>query len=75
MTGVAPRFYKLPITAVLVTAVAESQYPQHTTVVECLIPPVLNEQDFLRVGMVPLDNRRVCSRCFEALRHLLLTML
>ena len=49
----------------------KSQSPAEETMVERFIPPVRDIDDFLRKGMLPLDNRRVCFQCYEALRALL----
>ena len=64
-------FYKINITQALVDAVMNSQVPAQETIVECLIPPVPNVDNFLRDGMVPLDNRLACLQCYEAIRGLL----
>ena len=60
MVGAAPRFYKITITQDLVYAVSYGQFPAKETIVQHLVPPVLNVHRFLCQGMLPLDNRRVC---------------
>ncbi|KAH9001842.1 hypothetical protein EDB86DRAFT_2801393 [Lactarius hatsudake] len=72
MVGVAPHFYKITITQALQDAVRHSQFPDEETIVQCFVPPVPNMDTFLQgPGMLPLDNRRICFQCFEALRTLL----
>ncbi|KAH9034192.1 hypothetical protein EDB85DRAFT_1022260 [Lactarius pseudohatsudake] len=73
MVGVAPHFYKITITQALQDAVRHSQFPDEETIVQRFVPPVPNMDDFLQKGpgMLPLDNRRICFQCFEALRTLL----
>ena len=69
--GLAHFFYKITITQALVDAVMNSQCPTQETIVERFIPPVPNLDDFLRDGMMSLDNRRICFQCYEALKNLL----
>ena len=68
--GTAHFFYKIIITQALVDAVMNSQFPAQETIVERFIP-VPNVDDFLRDGMVPLDNRHACLQCYEGLKTLL----
>ena len=69
--GSAHFFYKITITQALVDAVVNSLFPVQETIVERFIPPVENIDDFLRDGMVTLDNRHACLQSYEALRTLL----
>jgi hypothetical protein len=69
--GSAPFFYKITITQALIDAVVNSQLPAQETIIERFIPPVPNVDDFLRDGMLPLDNRHVCFQCYEAVKTLL----
>ncbi|KAN0135885.1 hypothetical protein V8E53_006337, partial [Lactarius tabidus] len=69
--GSAHFFYKITITQALVDAVANSQFPDQETIIERYIPPVPDIDDFLRDGMMSLDNRRICFQCYEALKTLL----
>ena len=69
--GSAPFFYKIAITQALVDMVMKSQCPAQETIFERFIPPVKDVDDFVRDGMLTLDNRRVCFQCYEALRGLL----
>src|ERR1700761_2611445 len=69
MIGTAPRFYKITVTQSLVDAVMASQIPEET-IIQRFVPPVPDAHNFLQDGMVPLDNRRVCFQCFEALKTL-----
>jgi hypothetical protein len=64
-------FYKITITQALVDAVVNSQFPDQETIIERYIPPVPNVDDFLRDGMLPIDNRHVSFQCYEALKTLL----
>ena len=64
-------FYKINITQALVDAVMNSQFPAQETIVERFIPPVANVDEFLRDGMLSLDNRRISFQCYEALKGLL----
>ena len=66
--GSAPFFYKITITQALVDMVMKSQCPAQETIFERFIPPVKDVDDFVRDGMLTLDNRRVCFQCYEALR-------
>lgn len=70
MIGTAPRFYKITVTRALVDAVMASQIPEET-IIQRFVPPVPDADNFLQDGMVPLDKRRVCFQCFEALKTLL----
>jgi hypothetical protein len=69
--GSAHHFYKITITNALVDAVMNSQLPAQETIMERFLPPVSNADDFLRDGMLSLDNRRACFQCYEALKTLL----
>jgi hypothetical protein len=69
--GSAHFFYKITITQALVDAVMNSQFPDQETIIERYIPPVPNVDDFLRDGMLPIDNRHVSFQCYEALKTLL----
>ena len=69
--GSARFFYKITITQALVDAVMNSQFPAQETIVKRFIPPVPNLDDFLRDGMLSLDNRRISFQCYEALKNLL----
>jgi hypothetical protein len=71
MIGTGPRFYKINISRDLVSAVRHGLFPAEETVIQRFVPPVPNGFSFLRMGMVPLDNRHVCFQCFEALKTLL----
>ena len=65
-------FYKITITQALVDAVRrKSKSPAEEIIIERFIPPVRDIDDFLRDGMLPLDNRRVIFQCYEALKELL----
>ena len=63
--------YKITVTQALLDAVRNSQFPSQETIVERFIPPVANVDDFLRDGMLPLDNRHISFQCYEALKVLL----
>ena len=67
----APRLYKITITQTLLSAVETSQTPAEETIVERFIPPVPNLDAFFDEGMIPLENRRICLQCFEALKALI----
>jgi hypothetical protein len=69
--GSAPYFYKITITQALVDAVVDSHFPSQETIIERFIPPVLDEDDFLRDGMLTIDNRHICFQCYEAVKSLL----
>jgi hypothetical protein len=71
MTGTAPTFYKIPVTEHLLYAITTAQYPAQETIVHKLIPPILNIARFAQEGMLPLTNRRVILRCFEAFKQFL----
>ena len=63
-------FYNVTITQALVDAVMNSQCPSQETIVKRFIPPVANVDNFLRDGMLSLDNRHVTFQCYEALKGL-----
>ena len=69
--GTAHFLYKITVTQALLDAVRNSQFPSQETIVERFIPPVANVDDFLRDGMLPLDNRHISFQCYEALKVLL----
>ena len=72
MIGLAPaHFYKIIITQALVDAVMAGELPTEETILEHFTPPVPNMSTFLHEGLVPLENRRICFQCFEALKTLL----
>jgi hypothetical protein len=69
--GSAHFFYKITITQALVDAVVNSHFPAQETIIKHFIPPVPDVDDFLRDGMLSLDNRCTCFQCYEALKTLL----
>lgn len=52
MDGTSPTFYKIPITARLITAVKSSERPEQDTIVQAHRPELLRPGE----GMKPLDN-------------------
>ena len=67
MDGSMPTFYKIPVTAELVSAVDAGKRPQQETVVHAYRPEVPQPEE----GMKPLDNRYIILSCFEAFRQFL----
>jgi hypothetical protein len=71
MNGIMPTFYKIPITAELVTAVEPGkepgENPEQETVVYAYLPEVPRPEE----GMRPLDNRYIILSCFEAFKQFL----
>ncbi|TEB23377.1 hypothetical protein FA13DRAFT_1420359 [Coprinellus micaceus] len=70
LTGTAPVFYKINVTAELVTAISGGGYPETLTVVYAHLP-VVPRRPHRRwgEGMKPLDNRRVILSCYEAFKR------
>ncbi|KAG0694822.1 hypothetical protein DFH29DRAFT_300646 [Suillus ampliporus] len=66
MKGTAPTFYKVEVTAALVTTVAGGVYPEAQTTVYAHIPNIPRPNRRWREGMRPLDNRAVIMSCYEA---------
>jgi hypothetical protein len=66
--GSAPTFFKIPVSRALVKAVMTGQYPESTTVVERLLPPVQDVVNYTARGMKPLENRRIVFQCFQAFK-------
>jgi phosphoenolpyruvate-protein kinase (PTS system EI component) len=65
MSGSAPIFYKIDITAALLKAIETGQYPAQVTVIHKFEPTVAG----LRAeGMRSLENRAVLLSCFEAFK-------
>jgi len=62
-----PKFYKIEVTKVLNQAIRHGLYPDTTTTVYCHTPQVPRE---VIDGMVPLDNRKILLRCFEAFKRI-----
>ncbi|KAG1724297.1 uncharacterized protein EDB91DRAFT_143068 [Suillus paluster] len=68
MNGTAPTFYKIEITAALVTAVAGGVYPEARTTVYAHIPNIPRPNRRWSEGMRPLDNRAIIISCYEAFK-------
>ncbi|KAG1881176.1 hypothetical protein F4604DRAFT_467396 [Suillus subluteus] len=68
MRGTTPIFYKIEVTAALVTAVAGGVYPEALTTVYAHIPNVPRPDRRWREGMEPLDSRAVIISCYEAFK-------
>ncbi len=62
-----PKFYKIEVTKVLNQAVRHGLHPETTTTVYCHTPQVPRE---IIDGMLPLDNRKILLRCFEAFKRI-----
>ena len=69
MKGTAPIFYKIEITAALVTSVAGGIYPQTTTTVDAHIPGTPRPNRRWSEGVKPLDNRQDILACYEAFKQ------
>ncbi|KZP28532.1 hypothetical protein FIBSPDRAFT_710373, partial [Athelia psychrophila] len=54
MVGIAPVFYKIPVTQELLLALNFGMYPETPTVIQRFFPPVQNRTDYLESGMRPL---------------------
>jgi len=68
MVGVVLVFYRIPITEELVKCVQARIYPSEVTIVQRCTPPVPNPSAYAGEGLVPLANRVVVMRCFEAFK-------
>lgn len=58
----------ITIESELALAVEGGVYPENVTIVRKFVPPVLDLPNYATQGMVPLQNRRVLFRCFEAFK-------
>ncbi|KAH9050758.1 hypothetical protein EDB84DRAFT_1259073 [Lactarius hengduanensis] len=67
--GTAPIFYKIKVTAALVTSIGGGAYPQEATTVYAHIPNILRPNRRWNEGMKPLDNRQVILSCYEAFKQ------
>ena len=65
MDGTMPTYYKIPVTAELVSAVDAGKRPEQETIVHAYRPEVPRPGE----GMKPLDNRHIILSCFEAFRR------
>ncbi|CAA7268341.1 unnamed protein product [Cyclocybe aegerita] len=68
MIGTAPIFYRIPVTTMLLEALATATYPRGETTVLRFIPPVPTQERYRNDGMHPLVNRRTILQCFEAFK-------
>ncbi|KJA20071.1 hypothetical protein HYPSUDRAFT_68851 [Hypholoma sublateritium FD-334 SS-4] len=71
MVGTAATFYMITIESELALAVEGGVYPENVTFVRKFVPPVPDLPNYPAQGMVPLQNRRVLLRCFEAFKELI----
>jgi len=69
MNGTAPIFYKIKVTAALVTSIGGGAYPQVATTVYAHIPNIPRPKCHWSEGMKPLDNRQVILSCYEAFKQ------
>ncbi|KAN0080323.1 hypothetical protein V8E55_009889 [Tylopilus felleus] len=69
MKGTAPIFYKIGVTAALVTSVGGGVYPQAVTTVYAHVPNIPRPNRRWSEGMKPLDNRQVILSCYEAFKQ------
>ncbi|KAH9001258.1 hypothetical protein EDB92DRAFT_1825584 [Lactarius akahatsu] len=67
--GTAPIFYKIKVTAALVTSIGGGAYPQEATTVYAHIPNIPRPNRRWNEGMKPLDNRQVILSCYEAFKQ------
>jgi len=70
MRGTTPIFYKIKVTAELVTSVSEGTNPQVATIVYAHAPDVPRPNRRWSEGMKPLDNRHIILSCYEAFKQL-----
>ncbi|KAF6747424.1 hypothetical protein DFP72DRAFT_1174911 [Ephemerocybe angulata] len=73
MVGTAARFYKITITRELADAVEIGLPVENETIVHRFMPPVPNRFTYNARGMVPLENRRLLLKCFEAFKQFMLS--
>jgi hypothetical protein len=69
MKGTTPIFYKIKVSAALVTCVGGGAYPQAATTVYAHIPQIPRPNRRWSEGMKPLDNREVILSCYEAFKQ------
>ncbi|PPQ96988.1 hypothetical protein CVT26_006416 [Gymnopilus dilepis] len=74
MVGVAPIFYRIPVTMELVKCVQAGGHPPQPTVVQRFIPPVPYQATYPEEGLVPLANRDVVMKCFETFKALVVSL-
>ncbi|KAF8509046.1 hypothetical protein JB92DRAFT_2832125 [Gautieria morchelliformis] len=73
MHGTAPVFYLIPVTEELSEAVMRGRPPTIETVVKEYIPDVLRMNKQRSEGMMPLDNRVIIVKCYEAFKRFIHT--
>ena len=71
MAGIAPTFYKIPVTKDLVQHVTFGTYPPGSICVTFCLPPVPRPGRLHSEGMEPLDNRYPILSCYEAFAKVL----
>ncbi|KAF8532517.1 hypothetical protein JB92DRAFT_2688132, partial [Gautieria morchelliformis] len=69
MHGTAPEFYLIPVTQELSEAVILGRPPTIKTVVKEYIPDVPRMNKRRLEGMMPLDNRVIIVKCYEAFKR------
>ena len=69
MEGTYPVFYKIPISAELDISVRSLGYPEKGTKITKCSPRIPRHMFRYSEGMVPLDNRAIILRYFEAFRR------
>ncbi|KAF8482309.1 hypothetical protein JB92DRAFT_2764334 [Gautieria morchelliformis] len=69
MHGTAPEFYLIPVTEELSKAVILGRPPTIETVVKEYIPEVPRMDMRTPEGMMPLDNRVIIVKCYEAFKR------
>jgi hypothetical protein len=68
MKGTAPAFYRIPVTAALVTAVHFGLYPGEPTEVHAHLPEIPEPGQRYVEGIIPLDNRQITLSCYSGFR-------
>jgi hypothetical protein len=69
MKGTTPIFYKIKVTAALVTSVGGGVYPQVASTVYAHVPNIPRPNRRWSEGMKPLDNRQIILSCCEAFKQ------
>ncbi|KZT65175.1 hypothetical protein DAEQUDRAFT_677250, partial [Daedalea quercina L-15889] len=68
LTGTAPTFYKIPVSADLLDHVSHGTYPPEATVVSMYVPELPRPLRRYTAGIKPLDNREAILRCYGAFK-------
>lgn len=75
MNRSVPTFYRIPVTAGLLQALAAGSYPTEETVVFSFHPRLPSPRQYYHGGIWILENRRIILQYFEAFKALIVSLL